>query len=240
MRIKLCVLLFLLLAACCIGVVGQSVVITGKKVTYTRKKPFSEYKKTFTIRYPKVQAATPALSKRIENAISYGINIKAEQNDDGWLDEADYEVTYNQNGILSVALTTDGSGAYPSGYTKHAVVDLKTGARLRPANSFTDLPRLLKLIRQLKDKQVAQAMADIKRDPGNGDVDAEDLFIESAKYQRLKLDDFSVGKNGVTFYHDYAFPHVALALQPSGEFKFTWKQLKPYIKPGGLLAHIVR
>ena len=43
---------------------GQSVVITSKKVTYTRPKPIEDYKKTFTINYPKVKASTPTLSKK--------------------------------------------------------------------------------------------------------------------------------------------------------------------------------
>jgi len=234
------VLIVVLIAAFCVGVEAQSVVITPKKVTYTRPKPLSEYKKTFSIRYPKVKAATPALSKKIENAISYGINVKEERTEIQWLDEADYKVDYNQTGILSIALTTSGSAAYPSGNTEHVVVDLKTGKQVRAADIFTDLPGLLKMVESAKDKEVAQALIDIKKDPEIGDVDPKELFSESANYQPLKLDDLSVSKIGVTFYHDYGFPHVALALQPSGEFRYTWKELKPYIKPGGLLARFVR
>src|SRR5258705_4613307 len=106
---------------------GQSVVITGKKVTYKRPKPIQDFKKTFTINYPKVKASTPALSKKIEAAISYSsvlkLNLREELRDTQWLEEADYEVGYNKNGVLSIALSMNGTAAYPDGTTKFAVVD---------------------------------------------------------------------------------------------------------------------
>jgi len=96
------------------------------------------------------------------------------------------------------------------------------------------------LVRKAKDKEVAKAIADIKKDPEFNEQDPNDLFKDSAQYNPLKLNDFSVAADGVSFYYDYGFPHVIQALQPAGEFKFTWKQLKPYIKPGGLLARFAR
>src|SRR5438445_9374102 len=137
---------------------GQSVVITGKKVTYKRPKPMSEYKKTFTINYPKVKASTPALSKKIEAAISYAsvlnLNLRDELRDTQWLEEADYEVGYNKNGILSIALSMDGSAAYPDGTTKYAIVDLRSGMRVRPTDVFSNLPGLLASVRKAKDKEI--------------------------------------------------------------------------------------
>ena len=120
-------LLLIFIAALVSNVSAQSVVVYGKKVTYTRKRPISDGKRTFTINYPKVKAATPALSRKIETAIRYDINLRDEINDSQWLYEADYDVGYNKHGILSITLTIDGSGAYPSGSTNHVVVNLKTG-----------------------------------------------------------------------------------------------------------------
>ena len=62
---------FLAIAVCCTFGFAQSVVITSKKVTYKRPKPIMDFKKAFTVNYPKVKAATPALSKKIESSISY-------------------------------------------------------------------------------------------------------------------------------------------------------------------------
>src|SRR5260221_13012838 len=102
---------------------GQSVVITGKKVTYTRPKPMMDFKKTFTINYPKEKASTPALSKKIESSISYSsilkLNLNEELRDTQWLEEADYEGGYNKNGVSSVGLSVHGTLAYPYGVIRY-------------------------------------------------------------------------------------------------------------------------
>src|SRR5215813_14241405 len=153
---------------------GQSVVITGKKVTYKRPKPMDEYKKTFTINYPKVKASTPVLSRKIEAAISYAsvlkLNLQEQLRDDQWLEEAEYEVVYNKNGVLSIALSMNGTAAYPDGTTKYVVVDLRSGSRVIPIDVFTSTPTLLAMVRKAKDKEVAQAIVDLKKDPENKDI----------------------------------------------------------------------
>jgi hypothetical protein len=226
----------------CTATFAQSVVITGKKVTYKRPKPISEYKKSFEINYPKVKAATPALSKKIEAAISYqsvlGLNLNDELRTYQWLETADYEVLYNKNGVLSISLFMEGSGAYPSSTTKYVVVDLRTGLRATPATAFSNTSRLLALVKKAKNNEVAQAIIDIKKDKENNEEHPEDLFKESAQYHPVKLDQFTVSDTGITFHYDYGFAHVIQALQPTGEFFFTWAQLKPYIKAGGLLSRI--
>lgn len=242
MKIKI-LLGFLFVTVFGLVVSAQSVVITKKKTVYKRPKPIMQFKKTFTINYPKVKAVTPALSKKIEMVISYekvlDLNIKDELNDTQWLAEADYEVGYNKNGILSIALSMNGSGAYPSGTTKHVVVDLKTGSRQTATGVFTNLTGLTDIVRKSQKTEVAQAIKEIKADKSNDEPDPEDLFKETS-FKAENLNEFSVSDKGVTFHYDYGFPHVIQALQPIGEFSLTWVQLKPYIKHGGLLERASR
>ena len=119
---------------------AQSVVITPKKTVYRRPKPIASYKRTFTVIRPKVKAATPALSKKIETAISYEkvseLNIKEETSEVQWLEEASYTVNYNKYGILDITLSVTGTGAYPSTFNKTVVVDLKTGKPDHAGNGF--------------------------------------------------------------------------------------------------------
>ena len=243
MKIKL---LFAILAVAVFCMVGsaQSVVITGKKVTYTRPKPIADYKKSFTINYPKVKASTPALSKKIETAISYQkvlrLDLNGELKDYQWLEDADYDVGYNKDGILSISLFMEGSGAYPSTTTKYVVVDLRSGMRATPATTFSNVSGLLALVKKAKEKEVAESLIEIKKDKANDDYPPDEFFKDSYKYYPVKLDEFSVSDKGVTFHYNYGFPHVIQALQPAGEFFFTWATLKPYIKPGGLLSRFKR
>lgn len=240
MKIKLLGIVFVLAAFVAAGN-AQSVVVTGKKITYNRPKPISEYKKTFTINYPKIKAATPVLSKKIEAAASYekafGFTLKEELGEIQWLETADYEVIYNKNGILCLSLFIEGSGAYPSSSTKYVVVDTNTGLKQTPANLFTNLAGLAALAKKQQKTEIATAIKEIKADKTNEEPNPEHLF-ENADFKIKDLNDFSVDDKGVTFHYDYGFPHVIQGLQPAGEFKFTWTQLKPYIKNGGLLSRM--
>lgn len=242
MKIKLSLTLILVFIVSS-AAFSQSVVITGKKITYTRKKPIADYKKTFTINYPKVRARTPVISRRIEAAIDYrtilGINLKEELTAPQWLEEADFDVDYNKNGILSITLSMNGTGAYPSGIQRIVVVDTTTGKRVKAADAFSNITGLIALIKKAQDKEIASSIAAIKSDPDNIDPDPAGLFA-TATIQAADLEWFSVDEQGVTFHYDYGFPHVILAMQPDGSFFFTWAQMKPFIKPDSLLKTMVR
>lgn len=240
---KSVLLLFLILvSACAIGAVAQSVVIVPKKIVYTRPKPLQEFKKTFSVRRPIAKAATPALSRRITAAISpesvLKLNIKDELGEYQWLEEADYKVLYNQYNILSVRLWMTGSAAYPDDVTKNVVVDARTGTRVKPADVFVNLAGLAAMAKRAQRAEIRSSAAEMREDPENKDVDPGQLFQE-ANFTTADLKEFSVDAKGITFYYDYGFPHVLKAVQPAGEYFFTWQQIKPFIRPGGLLARFV-
>jgi len=221
---------------------AQSVVITPKKTVYRRPKPIAGYKRTFTVIRPRVKAATPALSKKIEAAISYekvsDLNIKEETTEVQWLEEASYTVNYNRNGILDITLSVTGTGAYPSTFNKTVVIDLKTGNRITPGMVFTNIAGLTAKGKRAREKEVKQAIIDIKKE----EPDTEDpaSLFGSRDFTAENLDEFSVSDKGVTFIYDYGFPHAALALQPDGRYFFSWRELKPFIKPAGLFRRFVR
>jgi hypothetical protein len=242
MKIKLLLMLLAALVVC-VHAMDQKVGITGKKVTYTRKKPMQDFKKTFTINYPKVKASSPALSRRIEAAMSYrsilGLNLQEELTTNQWLEEADYKVIYNDKGVLCVDLFMDGSAAYPDGVTKTAVVDLRTGRLVKTSDVFTDLTGLAAMVKKEQKKEIADAIVELKANPDFKDEDPANLF-KDADFRRKDLEGFSVKEDGVTFKYDYGFPHVIQALQPTGEYFFTWEQLRPHLVPTGLFAKLAR
>jgi hypothetical protein len=231
------------IAAGCTAALAQSVAITGKKVVYKRPKPNVDFKKTFWIRHPRVKASSPALSRKIESAISFEkvipINIREEINDIQWLEEADFSVDYNKHGVLAVKLTIYGSGAYPSSSTKTVIVDTKTGRRVFPADLFRDMNGLAAMIREDQKREIAAAIEEIRKDPENNEPDPASLFTD-AKFTSSDIKELTVSDKAVTFTYDYGFPHVIQALQPDGTFFYTWKRLRQFIKPGGLLTRIAR
>jgi hypothetical protein len=50
------------------------------------------------------------------------------------------------------------------------------------------------------------------------------------------LNEFSVSDKGVTFLFDAGFPHAIQALQPEGEYFFSYAEIRPYIKRDGPLS----
>lgn len=218
---------------------AQTVTVTREEKTYTRPNPMSEYKTTFKVARPVVKAATPALSKRITTAVSpetvLELNINEELADYQWLEEADYEVTYNKHGLLGAKLWMEGSAAYPDSVTKRVVVNTKTGVPVKIADVFTSLPKLATEIRKRQKKDVNDTIREIKADKESGETNPEELFAETT-FTVNSLGEFEISEDGATFFYDYSFPHVIQAFEPLGQYKFTWAELKPFIKPRGLLA----
>jgi hypothetical protein len=242
MKTKITGLLFAIGLLSAVGA-AQAVTLTNKKVTYTRKTPIQDFKKTFTINYPKIKAATPAISRKIEAVLSYekvfGFTLKEEMGEIQWLENADYSVEYNANGLLAIDLSIEGSAAYPDGSTRSITVDIRNGTRVTPPTAFTKLAELAAMVRRAQQKEINEAIVEIRKDPDFREPDPKSLF-ESADFKVKDLDWFSVTETGVTFKYDYGFPHVIQALQPPGEFFYTWAQLKPYIRAGSLLSRVAR
>ncbi len=235
--------LFFLMIFAAAAVFGQAVKVTPKTVVYERPKPMMDFKKEFSVTYPKISGVPRALALKIEKTISYAsvmkFNLKDELGEYQWLEEATYDVGYNKRGLLGVALTLSGTGAYPSAFSKNVVADLKTGNRVTPAMVFSVLPKLAIKCREKQQAEIKEAVETIRREePDFADSAAE--MLKSSKFQVANLDWFYIDDNGVTFVYDYGFPHVAKALEPDGQYAFTWSELKPFIKRDGLLGQFIR
>lgn len=233
----------LLIVATALSLLAQSVTVTPKKTVYRRPKPQMDFKRTFSVTRPLVRASTPALSKKLTAAVSpesvLELNIKDELGELQWLEETAFETVYNKNGILCIKEWMYGSAAYPDDLTRYVVADTKTGNRLKIRDLFIDLDKLAAKIKTLQMAEVRKAIVEIKKDPETADTEPEQLF-EDTDFTAKDLDQYSISDLDVTFYYDYGFPHVLKALQPDGEFKLTWTELKPFIRREGLLARFVR
>ena len=157
-----------------------------------------------------------------------------------WLSEADFQEVFNKDGVLTIMLWMEGSAAYTDGVTKYVVIDLASGDRLTPAAAFIDLPGLLSAVKKKQAAEVEKAIRDIKADPEfPKDQDPKELF-EFTSLEEKDLDYFAVDMAGVAFFYDYGFPNALKALEPEGEFRLSWAEVKRFIKPDGLLARFVR
>lgn len=231
---------------------AQVVRITAKKTVYTRKgRDVPKEKKTFAVTYPLVSGAMPlATKKKLENTISYWrvfeTTLKENQGEYHWLSELSYAVNYNKNGVLDVALTQEGVGAYPDGSTVDLIIDLKTGEQIKfndafKADSFTKFAEMVNVKLKIETKKIIQTID--KGAFGENGKEADDSIKEqlgALSFTAEAFDQYSINDKGVTIIYDAGFPHVIQAAQPDGRYFFTWNEVKPFIKRDGLLAKFVR
>jgi len=206
---------------------------------------FPERRKA-VVRYPVVQGlADAAALRRIQNTLAmknaFGSDIAEYRREAGLL-SFDYQVNYNKNYLLDIKFTDETEGAYPDSHTKHFLICLKGGKVIRAADAFNSesLPALARLAdRKLKDevKELLQANEEDK----SSDADQKSMVrdqLSELKFDVKNLDEFSVSDKGVTFLYDAGFPHSIRALQPAGEYFFSYAKLLPYIKRNGPLGNL--
>ena len=143
-----------------------------------------------------------------------------------------YQVTYADHGVLQIDAHSESFGAYPSISQLRALIDLRTGEAITGKSAFR-AEKIPGLVARLD----AMLKAEAKASDAMKDKDFADL-VRDAKFETVDLDGMGVTDKGVTFHHDYAFPHVALALEPSGEYFVAWSDLAGDLDPKGPLARI--
>jgi hypothetical protein len=162
----------------------------------------------------------------------------AEYRADAWLSEFDYKVNYNRNFILDITFRQEGIGAYPDTHFKHFAINLRNGELIRAADVFD--PSTLNELAALVDRKLQAEIQQTNREISAEERESIESLVRELKIDASKLDDFSISVKGVTFLYDAGFPHVIKALEPAGEYFFSFAELKPYIRREGPLGIFVR
>lgn len=192
----------------------------------------------------------PVVLKALQESIVAGIrddtgSSPEEWKGEDWLVEIDYEVTYNAHDLLSLEWVVAGMGAYPDEMDAYTVLDLKTGRRLTAKDLFKSHEKLAAKLDRMRTAAVEKSFQENRAYLKDNDMTEEDLVLtmgpaRESRFTVENLDTFRLEDKGVTFVYDFGFPHVSQALEPSGEYFLSWKELRPYVNPQGPLARIVR
>lgn len=230
----------------------DAVLLEKKTVVILRRgqivRDFPE-KKRATISYPVIKGGlnNPTVLSKVRSLLQIK-NIfdtsLAEYREDTWLEEFDYEVGYNKNYILDITFMQTGSAAYPDTQHKHLAINLKTGRIIKAADIFKP-GSLNELAAMVNRKLQAEIEENKKEIATNSDYNGEEKQSLPELYENLKievkdLDEFSINEKGITFLYDAGFPHVVQALQPVGEYFFSYAELAPYLKHQGSVASLVQ
>lgn len=223
------------------------VTITRRRITLIRTgetaRNFPERRKAIVI-YPVISGLrNPQTLRKIRAIIQFknvfGSTLE-EYREDAWLEEFSYDVNYNQNYILDLTFTETGSGAYPDTHHQHFTIDLRRGSVVKANDVFlaSKLEQLASLVNDKLQQELNNSKPEILK---SGDISAKDLsdLHEALKFGIENLNDFEVSTGGLVFLYDAGFPHVIQALEPDGRYRFSYKELKPYLKPDGLLWQFV-
>jgi hypothetical protein len=219
------------------------VVIQRRRIVLVRNHELAKRfpdRKTAVVTYPVISGLNnPVVLQRVrftldfKNIFDYSLD---DYRKDSWLSEFTYKLNYNSNYILDITFTQSGMAAYPDEQDRHFLIDLRDGHILKAldvfeSNGLKSLASLVDLELQREIKQIAKENA----------AEPEEKEAVAGAYENLKLgvqnlDDFSVGRTGITFLYNAGFPHVIKALEPRGHYFFSYSALNQYIKRDGLLG----
>ena len=168
----------------------------------------------------------------------------AEYRQDAWLEEIDFKVNYNKHHLLDITIWQTGTGAYPDSQQEHYTFDLRTGDVLKAKDVFAAgaLGALAAMADGRLREEVREIVAAVEQDQGIASEERPSLkeSLAGLSFGVEHLDNFVVSDRGLTFLYDAGFPHVIKALEPAGEYFFTYAQLAPYIRRDGPLGRFVK
>jgi hypothetical protein len=224
---------------------SRSVTIEAKTVRWQagqKRSEFPQYRETI-VRYPVIGGlANPEVLKKVRSATSLKTIIgqsltELRQDPSYWLTELDYVVNYNRHNILDLTYTISGMGAYPSTSKKRISLDLNTGKSLQAKDLFKpgSNEAIAETIEQMMQQEIRAKIVDLRKQ-------APDLKPDMfAKYHfRAKdINDFTIGKRGITFHYDFDFIHAMKAAEPTGSYFLTYEKLNRYIRSDGAISFAI-
>jgi hypothetical protein len=221
---------------------STSVTIESKTVRWhsgKKSEGFPTYRETI-VRYPIViSLQDPTVLKKVETALSLksilGQSLaELRQDKSPWLTDLAYTINYNQNSILDVTYTISGMGAYPSTSEKRVSIDLITGNVLQAKNLFkTDgNVALAQSIDKMMQQKIQAKIVEVRKDI----PDLEVAMFSKHHFKPKDLNDFTIGKKGVTFHYNFDFIHAIKAAEPSGAYFISYEKLSRYIRPDGAIG----
>lgn len=229
------------------SVFAQGVKITPRKVVHRRTNTDADYKKRYTIVYPKISGVGRSLKQKIERNLRYEKTFNyyfTNGLDEEYhlLDKATYRLIYNKNAILNLRFSIDVSTAYKSHYEKTVAVNLKTGDLIKPEDVFiqSKVEQLAKRLDKSLQAEIAKTVRAVKKDLGENEGGQILAQFKEKIYTPFYLDEFEMSDKGITFVYKYEFVDIARNYEPPGRFFLSYAQLKPFIRRDGLLGKFVR
>jgi len=159
----------------------------------------------------------------IDSLLKYGLN------------DLNYDVNYNSNGILSLTINSESCGAYCSGGSIYLNYDLTNGKKIILDSLF--IPNYLyaftKRVVIERASQIEKHKKYLKSELEKKSISRNeyDWAIESINScpDPIIINDFTLNKDYIEIFSPCSFPHAILSLEPGIELKYKWSELKDKI-----------
>ena len=160
-------------------------------------------------------------------------------NDCQGLTSQSFDTTFNDHCILSICRIAEYMGAYPSTGIKYFNFDKTTGQLINADDVFigSKMKELIKKCKAALKEEVAEA----RKDTEPADREVFDNCIKLApEFTVESLSKFSIDREGIVVHYDFEFPHAVRALGPLGDIHLSASELRPYLKPNGVLSFMLQ
>ncbi len=180
----------------------------------------------------------PSVAESINGAVSYE-ELTGESMDETVLWYAEhgsgvvgsyFDVTFASSGLLSLVVTLETLGAYPSRFSTRYTFSTDTGERVLMSEAL--LPGAAGELTALLDGELQDAVEEAEREAG------ESLGLTGHDFTEDVLEDFHLTEGGVVFHYDFGFPHAAQALEPREDFPVSWERMQSFLDPEGSLGPV--
>ncbi|MDQ1729379.1 MAG: hypothetical protein QOD33_1504 [Pyrinomonadaceae bacterium] len=204
-------------------------------------------KRTATVTYPVIGGSlNSAVLRKVRSLLEVKNIFDSSLGDyrtEAWLTEFSFKVNYNQNYILDLTFSQNGSAAYPDSQTRHFAIDLRNGTTIKASDVFSADKRVA--LANLVNRKLQAELKAIVKSLAESKSHAEDIRIAQEAQEPLEftvadLDNFSVGARGITFLYDAGYPHAIQAFEPNGSYFFSYSELRPFIKRESVLGQFVK
>ncbi|MBU2020012.1 MAG: hypothetical protein KJ941_10255 [Bacteroidetes bacterium] len=148
----------------------------------------------------------------------------------------DFEVTYNQNNLLSFNITAEGCGAYCTAWTEYFNYSIVNGKSLVLSDVLEVNESFKNMVFGDKDLQYKSQIGQLFKgmDDEESDLDADSFEMIMEYYLKcqndFELEFFSLYPDHLEIIEECWLPHILLPFTPNIELKYEYNRIKSLLK----------
>tara|TARA_B110000967_G_C18703802_1_gene469200 strand:- start:100 stop:801 length:702 start_codon:yes stop_codon:yes gene_type:complete len=148
----------------------------------------------------------------------------------------DFQVTYNQQGTLSINISAEGCGAYCSNWTDYFNYSTLDGKWLNVSDVIDTTAEFLARVNMDKEKQYAEQKQELKEMLNDPDSGLDESTYEWAlnNYDECEknsnLESFALYPDRLEIIEDCYLPNAIKNLTPIIELKYKFSEIGEYLK----------